>query len=79
MTDANPRAGASSEGGNEHKDESISLNDYIEAERDLEDDARAVLGGSDVGTCTYNQVCSLWFPFLHKNVCFLNCGRYYYT
>lgn len=41
----------------ERDDENIiSLNEYIEAENDLEDDARAVLGGSDANNCTYDQV-----------------------
>lgn len=34
----------------------VSLDEYLEAEKDLEEDAQAVLGGSDVNNCTYDQV-----------------------
>lgn len=54
---ANSQPGTSSGGATGGNEEGcISLNDFIEAECDLEDDARAVLGGSDPDKCTYNQV-----------------------
>lgn len=45
--------------GNTLEDESISLTEYMEAERHLEDDAIAVLGGSDTRNCTYKEVCTV--------------------
>ncbi|XP_067941399.1 putative E3 ubiquitin-protein ligase UBR7 isoform X2 [Watersipora subatra] len=52
---ADMKASGSSEQENEQLDGAISLNEFMEAERNLEDDARAVLGGSDASTCTYSQ------------------------
>lgn len=38
------------------EDAVISMVDYLEEEEKLEEDAKAVLGGSDENQCTYPQV-----------------------
>lgn len=41
---------------NDEDEDTITLNDYIEEEAKLADDALAVLGPSDDKNCTYNLV-----------------------
>jgi len=41
----------------EEEDDGITLVDVLEEEAQLEEDANAVLGGSDDKNCTYSSVC----------------------
>ena len=42
----------------EEEDGGITLVDVLEEEAQLEEDANAVLGGSDDKNCTYSSVCN---------------------
>jgi len=53
MTSGEPGTSQFTEGEEEVP---ISLNEYIEAETQLEEDARAVLGSSDAQNCSYAKV-----------------------
>ena len=51
------RAQTEQEGGEEqHEDSGLSMVDVLEEERQREEDANAVLGGSDDRNCTYDMV-----------------------
>ena len=55
-----------SELGPEVKEESIvSMVDVLEEEKQYEEDANAVLGGSDPNKCTYDQVVNIFFPSIY--------------
>lgn len=48
----------------EDEDNGVTLVDILEEEAQLEEDANAVLGGSDDANCTYQQVVNLFaYPF----------------
>lgn len=47
----------------EEEDSGITLVDVLEEEDQLEEDANAVLGGSDDQNCTYSLVLAILMPY----------------
>ena len=48
----------------EEEEDSMSMLDVLQEEKQLEEDADAILGGSDSSQCTYSQVVNIYCKYI---------------